>query len=427
MFENTTQRLKNISLPGIRRPNENPHNNFNQFMNNYGFVFETSKAYGNYNRYRKAFRNPYVYRCIEAEINALIQCGFTIDTPDKYDTNIKKQNYLTNLFNNPQGYSSDYTYNILLGQVIRSLELVGDAFVETNVDDNFNVVNGFRYIPASLLDYDHDRECYYYREQPNVVYEKDELIHIYEPDPLDYHQQHFGISKVDNIVTQIDLMLGILDYNNDVVGNDGLSPKAILSFDKDISDMSFESELKRLSKIPRSKKRGATLALKGASFQAPPTSNNIDWNDLMISCRDTILSNYGIPPIYLGIVETANLGTGTGESQKEVFKMVLNGRARLIEDGFNKALGRSGFREYFNIGDFDIEDKLKRTQIENQQLTSGVKTINEVRAGYHLDRVPWGDVPQNITTPLELANMDIKAYKNYVYKNNLLNYGVKND
>lgn len=420
MFEKITKRL-NESLPSIRRPQDQNH--FNKFLSDYGFIFENNKLNGGFNRYYNAFQNPYVFQCIETQINVLRNCGFSINTRNEDVPNIDERVYLENLFNQPQGFTSDYSYNLLIGQIIRSLELTGDVFIEVNNDYNFGKINGFKYIPPTLLDWSNENDCYYYRENPSIQYENSELIHIFEPHPLDPHHQHFGVSKVDNIVTQIKLILGILDYNYDIVNNDGLSPKAILSFDKDISDFSFNSELERLSQISDSKKKGGTLAIRGASFQAPPINENTNWLDLMNQCRDTILSNYGIPPIYLGIVETANLGTGTGESQKEVFKNLLDGKKKLIEDGFNKALGRNGFQEIFEINDWDIEDKLRRVQIESQKVTNGIMTINEVRKGYNLEPVSWGDNPNSMKSENEeLMLSEFQAYKTAYYSDRFNTY-----
>lgn len=436
MFEYTKKALQKLQFPGIRREKESLYNEFNK---QYGFVFESNKTTGNYNKYRNAYRNTYVFRCIETEVNALRDCGFEIDTTDETTSNTQAKDYLTNLFNNPLGFNNDMTYNTLIGLIVRSLELVGDVFLEVHYDESFGTVNGFRYIQPQLLTYDNQREAYCFRNNPNLVYEKDELIHIYEPDPLDYRKQHFGVSKVDNISEQIQLILSILRFNRDVVDNDGLSPKSLISFDKDISDISFKNELDRLALLKKQKKRGSTLAVKGATLQTPNINNTGDWLELSIFCRDTILSNYGIPPIMLGIVETANLGTGTGESQREVFKTQLNGLARLIEDGFNKCLGRNGFREVLNILELDIEDKTRRIDIETKKLQNGIQTINEVRSGYGMEPVPWGDVPQQSyeaesdiidgftvksLEPLKAEHMDIKKYKDYVYGNKLINYGL---
>jgi hypothetical protein len=138
-----------------------------------------------------------------------------------------------------------------------------------------------------------------------------------------------------------------------------------------------------------------------------------------------ILTAYGMQPGKAGIRETASLGAGTGESQDKDFKDMLKGKATLIEGAFNKVLGHNGFEEVFQFNELDIEDKLKRIQIEKTKLDTGVLTINEVRSGYGLDPVDWGDQPiflqQQEAPPEEAMGMDMmKRYNNNIYKAQLL-------
>ena len=102
------------------------------------------------------------------------------------DVNFERTQYLTNLFNNPQGYSSELTYAMFHNQYITSYELTGDAFLEVNYerinwddDDYYKVINGFNFIPPDLLKWYNDTEQWGYRNQPSIRYEPDEIIHIF--------------------------------------------------------------------------------------------------------------------------------------------------------------------------------------------------------------------------------------------------------
>ena len=95
----------------------------------------------------------------------------------------------------------------------------------------------------------------------------------------------------------------------------------------------------------------------------------------------------------IGVIETANLGSGNGEAQKEQFKNVMNAKAKFYEAAFNKALGHNGFKEVFEFNEIDIEDELKRANIESAQIRDGVRTVNEVRKTYGWDPVDWGNEP----------------------------------
>jgi len=346
--------------------------------------------------------------------------------------NFERTNYLNNLFNNPEGWNSEITYAMFHKQYITSYELTGDAFIEVNYenfdfnDDPYNVINGFQYIPPHLLRWFPDTEQWGYRTKPSIRYEPDELIHIYEPG-INLKDIKYGVSKLEKIRLPLLMMFLGLEHNRKILENDGIDPKAILSFDTSVTDESFENELLRLAALTDERRKGGTLAVKGATFQTGGYNNqDMDFLSLMDMCRDMILTAYGVQPGKAGIRETANLGTGSGESQDKDFKDMMNAKAKLIEGAFNKKLGHNGFQELFQFNEMDIEDKLKRTQIEMNKLNSGVVTVNEVRSDYGLEPVPWGNVPNTLNTDLDSENLveedNISVFKRF--KNNVLQSGL---
>ena len=424
-------RLRN-HLPAVSDPKLN--SNYYKFYSNYGWIFQSAnRTIGDYQLYKHAENNVYVYRSIQVISDTLLINGFSINNPDDLKVDFERTNYLTNLFNNPEGWSSEITYAMFHKQYITSFELTGDAFIEVNYekfdygdDDPYNVISGFQYIPPQLLRWFPDTEQWGYRSKPSIRYEPEELIHIYEPG-VDLRDIKYGVSKLEKIRLPILMMYLGLEHNQKILENDGIDPKAILSFDKDISDESFEKEILRLAALTEERRKGGTLAVKGATFQSAATSNSeMDFISLLELCRDMILTCYGVQPGKAGIRETANLGTGSGESQDKDFKDMMNAKARLIEGAFNKKLGHNGFQELFQFNEMDIEDKLKRTQIEMNKLNSGVVTVNEVRKDYGLEPVPWGDVPNTLSNDLnsnELVNEDnVSVFKRF--KNNVLNSGL---
>ena len=423
-------------LPFVRRPQYNSQ--FNEYLANYGWIFESAnKSAGDYTLYEQAENNVYVYRSIEAISDTLLINGYSINDPNDENVNFERTRYLENLFANPMGYKNEMTYAMFHKQYIRSFELTGDAFIGVNYEnfnwddtDFYKVINGFEFIPPDLLKWYEDTEQWGYRLQPNRRYESDEIIHIYEPS-IHLKDLKYGVSKLEKIRMPLLMIWLGLNHNKDLLENDGIDPRAVLSFDKDVSNEDFENELERLSEMSRLRKKGGTLAIKGASFQSSGVSNNdMDFISLMNLSRDMILTAYGMQPGKAGIRETANLGTGSGESQDKDFKDMIKAKATLIEGAFNKVLGRNGFTELFQFNEMDIEDKLKRSQIEKIKLDSGVITINEVRTDYGLNPVEWGDIPlqllQNQQSEQGEVEAMMKRYNNFVYKAGLLsNYDKK--
>ena len=435
-------------LPGIRRPQN--HSLYNEFLSQYAWAQRRSdKPQGDFNIYYQALDNVYVHRCIQVEIDSLLATGFQINNLDEETINIARTNYLYNLFNNPQGYKSEITYPMFHSQYIRSFEGTGDAFIEVNYEELFQhkVPTGLTFIPSELLKWYPDTEQWGYRQE-DIRYEPEELIHIHEPN-ISLKSSKWGMCKIDKIGLAISIMFLGMKYNKKVMENDGLDPKAVISFDKDMPNEAFESELTRLYALKEEQKKGGTLAIKGGQFTSAATNNkDMDWNNLLEKCRDMIITAYGAQPAMVGVIETANLGTGSGESQKKNFKDTLQGRTAFIEGAFNKTLGRNGFEEVFKFSDLDIEDKLNRAQIENIRLTNGSLSINEVRSSYGEEPVPWGNVPMNYqnyaitpnilnptniqplgvnpntsNTDIENAIKTVQRYKSNLYKSNIIEYG----
>ena len=427
IFTQITKSLRNY-FPASRRPTSVNNSQLSNYISNYGWIFRASnKISGDYGLYHRAETNVYVYRAIQVISDTLLINGYTINNPDELSNDLLAVNYLNGVFNNPSGKNSDITYPILHKQFMTSFELTGDAFLEVNheefthKDEERKIISGLQFIPPELLKWFEDTEQWGYRNKPDIRYENDELIHIYEPN-IKLRDSKYGVSKLDKIRLPLIMMFLGLTHNAELLDNDGLDPKAILSFDKDVNDDVFESELARLSALSEERKHGGTLAVKGATFQTSSLSNtDMDFLSLMNLSRDMIITAYGVQPSKVGIRETANLGSGSGDSQDKDFKDMMNAKAKIIEGSINKVLGRNGFQELFQFNEMDKEDKLRRAQIESLQINSGVTSINEVRAGYGYDPVPWGDNPYIMMQDTLNNNPDTDLSK--ALKNNYIRSG----
>jgi len=397
---NMKSKFRNAVMPVLRKPYEDSL--FQEYMRQYGFLFNTAnKTAGQFGFFKKAQQNPYVYSCVNAISDTFLINGFNINNPDEFTVNVNNVRYLTNLFNHPEANESSLTFPVFIKQIVNSQELVGDTFIEINYEEfdydhnNYHIINGLQYVPASVLRWFDDTDQYGFRNKPNIRYEPDELIHIYEPS-IDFKDSKFGLSKLETIQKPLLMMWLGLDYNQKLMENEGIDPTAILSFDKDIDVEEFNAELLRLQAAitAQVRKNGGMLAVKGATYQSAKMNNkDMDYVNMMNMCRDMIISLFRVPPAMIGVIETANLGSGNGEAQKEQFKNVMNAKAKFYEAGFNKALGRNGFDEVFQFNEMDIEDELKRANIESTQVRDGVRTVNEIRKTYGWDPVEWGNEP----------------------------------
>ncbi|KZX11360.1 phage portal protein [Methanobrevibacter oralis] len=379
-------------LPGIRRPER--YSLMDQFMDTYGWFATTpDKNNGDLNTYHQAYENcVWVRRCCGALCDEMLSKGFQINNLHTDQVNWERVNYLTDLFNNPAGKYVDDTFSSLIKQVLPSFKVTGDAFIEVNHDKIFdNVINGFKFIPTELIGYDYERDAWCIRNT-NYLFEPENLIHIYEP-KISLRGNKWGTSLIDTVAMDISLEVLGLDHNKEIFDNYGLDPRGIINFEQDVKPKIVQDTITRLK---REKHKKGTIITQGANYQRTNNSNkDMEFLELLKYSRDRIITCFGVPPQKVGIIETASLGTGTGESQDKNFAKVINSNCKCIEDGFNKNLGRSGFQEIFEFIREDHENKLNRATIEDKQLRNGTTFINEVRSGYGLEPVEWGNVPMN--------------------------------
>lgn len=394
-------------LPGIRRPER--YSLYDLFMEEYAWALTTpDKTLGDLQTYYQAFdNNVWVRRCCMVTCDEILATGFKINNPNKTQVNYERVNYLTDLFNAPAGKYAEETFSSLIKQIVPSFKVTGDAFIEVNHDKVFdNVPNGFKFIPTELMGYDHNVGAWCIRNT-GYIFEPENLIHIYEP-KIQIRGSKWGTSLIDTIAQNITLEVSGMKHNRDIFENHGLDPRAVLSFDKDLKPQQVKDNIFRLKK---QKNKKGVITGQGLNYQQTNNSNkDMEFLELIRYSRDCIITMFGVPPAKVGIIETANLGTGSGESQDKNFAKVINSNCQVIENAFNKNLGRSGFEEVFEFIREDHENKLNRAEIEDKQLRNGTTFINEVRSGYGLPPVDWGNVPMNYsqyaiaTSPENLDN-----------------------
>ena len=342
----------------------------------------------------KALENNVVRRCCDVYKNTALARGFTIDTDTEESDNNITQQYLTRIMNNPEGIDGTLTYAGLNGLIWDSTLVAGDAFFEIATDRQYDIFSGFRYIHNNKIKWSNEHDCYQLIEKPDVQYGEEDLIHIHVPNIL-FKDQKFGVSVIDSCAEYIALMMNAIKFNNNILTNNGLSPDTILSYDSDVSEHNFNAEVERLQLMKdEADKTGGMLVTRGATFQkASNTNKDMNYLELMKYCRDQIIQNFGIPPQIYGIVESAHLGSGTGESQKKDWKLTFEGRAKFVEDAFNDTFKRQGFTERFHYGLMDVEDELYNAQVNDIYIKNGVKDVDEVRNEMGLDRrtpTTWG-------------------------------------
>ena len=259
-----------------------------------------------------------------------------------------------------------------------------------------------------MYDYETDQWGLKYN---NTRFEDDEIIHFAEPG---IRGEKWGTSLIDSLARYLALQIYGLKYNTSIFENNGINPRAVMNYDINIEYDDLLREIERLEK-DRKENPDGVLIVQGAEYIQTQTSNkDMQYVELENLVRDITLSIYGVTPAEAGIIESGNLGGGTGQSQKETVKANLSGWVKLFEGAHNKVFGRSGFEELFEFKEMDLEDKEKRANIEDKKLRNGSTFVNEVRAGYGLDPVDWGETPLtygNTNNTLQDANLESESQK----------------
>ncbi len=117
--------------------------------------------------------------------------------------------------------------------------------------------------------------------------------------------------------------------------------------------------------------------------------------ELKNQARDEVVSSYGVPPAKVGIIESGNLGGGTGEEQNVTYKVDTCGPiAELVLEAINFAVVRNGFGVedwHAKFREVDYRASSVIETVRDQRLRNGSWTLNKYRAEIGEPPVEGGD------------------------------------
>lgn len=121
-----------------------------------------------------------------------------------------------------------------------------------------------------------------------------------------------------------------------------------------------------------------------------------DYLDAMRQLRDEIIATFGVPPSKLDIIETGNLGGGTGESQDKTFRVnTIIPITNLVLEKLNFHLVQVGFGItgwHLEFKEIDFRDSKIVEDIRDMRLRNGSFTLNRYRDEIGEPPVDGGDV-----------------------------------
>lgn len=122
-----------------------------------------------------------------------------------------------------------------------------------------------------------------------------------------------------------------------------------------------------------------------AKFTWQEISTSLDYNDVQgyeLDNRDSVIRAYRVPPHRLGIIETASLGSGTGESQGETYKRGrVDPNQGMLEEFVNELMWEKGFDLLrFKFNELDTLDEQREMGILSQAVVTKAISVNEIRS-----------------------------------------------
>ncbi|MER6778490.1 MULTISPECIES: phage portal protein [unclassified Streptomyces] len=285
----------------------------------------------------------------------------------------------------------------ILRGVVTDLGVFGDAFVEVVWVGNQPVAMYSLDCPSMMPIADEHGNVTSYVQVTDrgqrAVFEPREIIHISLDAP---RSGLFGVSPTQAAMLPITSWLFASATSKEIFRK-GAPPQIHVDFPAAASQADirkWDAQYHQQNLGPRN--IGTPIKTKGgAQIQELAQSRTVDYLKFLEQRRDEIIAAYGVPPAKVGIIESGNIGGGTGESQDRTFMVnTCQPIAELILEAFNFHLVTLGFGITdwrLKFADIDMRDSKVVEQIRDMRLRSGAWTLNRYRADIGEPSIEGGD------------------------------------
>ena len=344
---------------------------------------------------------PWSWACVTAISRTVTAGGLVVDwdgddgegdkeAPDKPPEVLALENFIK--FVNPVN-----DIRQILRNVIADLQVFGDAFVEvvwwgrvpvaiynqdcpttTPLTDEHGVISGYVQVTDT---------------GKRAAFKPREIIHI----SLDAARPGvFGVSPTQAAMLPITAWLFAAACGKEMMRK-GLPPNIHVDHPANTS----QPELRKwkdgyLAGNIGIKNIGSPVVSKGGAHLGEMQSGKVaDVLAAKNQSRDEINSCYGCPPAKVGVIESGNLGGGTGEAQDRTFHIdTCDPIAELVIEKFQFAIAVQGFGVkdwHLKFPEVDYRDSAVVEGIRDTRLRAGAYTLNRYRAEIGEGPVDGGD------------------------------------
>ena len=344
---------------------------------------------------------PWSWACVTAISRTITAGGLVVDwdgdddegdkdAPDKPPEVLALENFIK--YCNPQN-----DIRQILRNVIADLQVFGDAFIE---------VVWWGSIPVAIYNQDAPTTTPLADEHGNVTgfvqvtdtgkraeFKPKEIIHI----SLDSARPGvFGVSPTQAAMLPITAWLFAAACGKEMMRK-GLPPNIHVDHPANTS----QPELRKwkdgyLAGNIGIKNIGSPVVSKGGAHLGEMQSGKVaDVLAAKNQSRDEITSCYGVPPALVGIIESGNLGGGTGDAQRRTYEIdTCDPIAELVLEKFQFSIAANGFGVkdwHLKFGEEDYRDSAAVEVIRDQRLRNGSWSLNRYRAEIGEPPVDGGD------------------------------------
>lgn len=290
------------------------------------------------------------------------------------------------------------SFDELLLQVMVDLECLGNAYLEAT-RDSFGQLAGLYHIPPETIRLKRDggfvqmqggkRRDFARFGAEEIPTDDDglpqsEIIHIAKYNPA---SAFYGIPDAVPAIgsTMGDLMAR--DYNVNFFDNNAAPQYCLMVSGGTLDEKDRQDLQEYLSNLKGNPHKTMIIQFpQGVTGELKPistTPKEASFNDYRKTNRDLMVVAHGVPPHLLGIIESGNLGGGTGETQLANFKnLVISPRQRFLAERITRYILRRGLGVAswsFTFNELDAEDEFRIAQTDKTLIEAGVLTVNEVR------------------------------------------------
>lgn len=235
------------------------------------------------------------------------------------------------------------------------------------------------------------------KEGKEIYFDKDEVIWcIFRP----LSCSMYGEKPLDTLANAVASDILRATYNSNFFLN-GAEASGVLS----LENMN-KTELQRFKQYWKDNHKGVKNAHRMVAVNVPVnyvkmalTNRDLQFSEYGKEIMMKIFAVYAMQPFVMGVIDGTS-GKLNSEQQAQLYKdnalkPILRKEAtyytkEILENGF----GVTDFEVVFE--GIDLSDTKTQSEIDRQDINSGILTINEVRIRRGLVPVPWGDTPISV-------------------------------